>query len=413
MDKIGGNKMRKALIITVGVGVGEDREKATDSLAHGIVFSIRNSNPTTICFVVTKESMEKTFPLIKNYMKELPEHDFILLDEKDKEDVERVYKKIREKIGTYQNEDYEVVIDFTSGTKAMSAGAVLAGTEKNCNIRYIIGERERGIVIKGTEKSFEISPIYFFINRQEELIKQLFNLYQFTSCGEIILGIKQKISKKEIVEKMEKYQKLANAYSMWDKFNHQKALEILQEVGREFDTGENKRFLNLLNKAERKEEFLIADLLNNAWRRMEEGRYDDAVARLYRCIEMVAQYRLKKEHGIDSSKIIFLDLRSKLPEDNKLIEKWRSKANGEGVIKLALQQDYELLKDLGDELGSGKENKELNNLLKKRNESILAHGVTPISREDTEKLYEKAVEIASKVVEKLDELRKMAEFPKL
>ena len=98
MDKIGEDKMRKALIITVGVGVGEDREKATDSLAHGIVFSIRNSNPTTICFVVTKESMEKTFPLIKNYMKKLPEHEFILLDEKDKEDVERVYKKIREKI---------------------------------------------------------------------------------------------------------------------------------------------------------------------------------------------------------------------------------------------------------------------------------------------------------------------------
>ena len=72
-----------------------------------------------------------------------------------------------------------------------------------------------------------------------------------------------------------------------------------------------------------------------------------------------------------------------------------------------------MLKDLGDELGELKDDKKLVDLLSKRNASILAHGIDPISREDAERLYEKAVEIASKVIENLDEMRKMAKFPKL
>ena len=317
--------MKKALIITVGVGVGENREKATDSLAHGIAFSIRNSNPNKICFVVTNESKEITFPAIKEYVKDLPEYEFMILNEKEKDDTEEVYKRIREKIENYQNEGYDVVVDFTSGTKAMSSGAVLAGAEKNCNLKYIAGEREKGVVVKGTERTVEISPVYFFINRQEESVKRLFNLYQFNSCIELIEEVKRITAKREIIEMIEKYEKLANAYSMWDKFNHSEALEILNNVGREFNIGENKKFLNLLNKAKWKEEFLIPDLLNNAKRRIEEGKYDDAVARLYRCIEMIAQYRLKSKYGLDASNIDTWNLKADLSMEEKLVKNMKKK----------------------------------------------------------------------------------------
>jgi len=405
--------MKKALIITVGVGVGENREKATDSLAHGIAFSIRNSNPNKICFVVTNESKEITFSAIKEYVKDLPEYEFMILNEKEKDDTEEVYKRIREKIENYQNEGYDVVVDFTSGTKAMSSGAVLAGAEKNCNLKYIAGEREKGVVVKGTERTVEISPVYFFINRQEESVKRLFNLYQFNSCIELIEEVKRITAKREIIEMIEKYEKLANAYSMWDKFNHSEALEILNNVGREFNIGENKKFLNLLNKAKWKEEFLIPDLLNNAERRIEEGKYDDAVARLYRCIEMIAQYRLKSKYGLDASNIDTWNLKADLSMEEKLVKKYEEKKDENGRIKLPLSGDLELLKDLGDELGELKDDKKLVDLLSKRNASILAHGIDPISREDAERLYEKVVEIASKVIENLDEMRKMAKFPKL
>jgi len=50
-------------------------------------------------------------------------------------------------------------------------------------------------------------------------------------------------------------------------------------------------------------DLLIADILNNARRRMKEGKYDDAMARLYRTVELIAQYRLKMKYEIDTSDV--------------------------------------------------------------------------------------------------------------
>ena len=45
----------------------------------------------------------------------------------------------------------------------------------------------------------------------------------------------------------------------------------------------------------------MADLLNNAQRRIDEGKYDDAVARLYRANELIAQITLTKFGVIDNA----------------------------------------------------------------------------------------------------------------
>lgn len=42
----------------------------------------------------------------------------------------------------------------------------------------------------------------------------------------------------------------------------------------------------------------VQDLILNAERRAVQERYDDAVARLYRAVEMVAQVRLQSEWGL-------------------------------------------------------------------------------------------------------------------
>lgn len=41
--------------------------------------------------------------------------------------------------------------------------------------------------------------------------------------------------------------------------------------------------------------------MNNAYRRIEEGKYDDAVARLYRAIELIAQLGLINEGLINEN----------------------------------------------------------------------------------------------------------------
>jgi hypothetical protein len=45
---------------------------------------------------------------------------------------------------------------------------------------------------------------------------------------------------------------------------------------------------------------VIADLYANALRKAKTGQFEDAIARLYRCLELMSQSRLAT-HGIDTS----------------------------------------------------------------------------------------------------------------
>ena len=63
--------------------------------------------------------------------------------------INRVFRKLDE-MGFSPE---EIQLDFTSGTKAMSSGAVLSAIYNQCaSIKYITGQRKNGVVIDGTEK---------------------------------------------------------------------------------------------------------------------------------------------------------------------------------------------------------------------------------------------------------------------
>jgi CRISPR-associated protein (TIGR02710 family) len=120
--------------------------------------------------------------------------------------------------------------------------------------------------------------------------------------------------------------------------------------------------------------YLLVDLLNNAMRRGDDERkYDDAVARLYRAMELLAQRQLLT-HSIDSSDV--------KPEDipAELRQKWESLFE-EGSAKIGLAHCYELLTALGDPLGEFYGDEKAKRLLSTRNNSILAHGLHSVNRE--------------------------------
>jgi hypothetical protein len=80
--------MKKALVITVGTGIGKYQE----SLAHGITYSIRTHNPTKVLFLVTEES--KTTVLLKVLEKaDLKEKSYEIHQIKDMNDIESVYRE--------------------------------------------------------------------------------------------------------------------------------------------------------------------------------------------------------------------------------------------------------------------------------------------------------------------------------
>ena len=131
---------------------------------------------------------------------------------------------------------------------------------------------------------------------------------------------------------------------------------------------------------------LVEDLVLNAERRASQGRYDDAVGRLYRAMEMLVQIHLCNNYSIDTGDV---DL-ERLPEALKVEYEARKGANGK--VEIGLRNSYELLNKLNSEDELGKlyirSQKKLINSLSIRNKSLFAHGMTPISNEQYEIFYE-------------------------
>jgi CRISPR-associated protein (TIGR02710 family) len=148
------------------------------------------------------------------------------------------------------------------------------------------------------------------------------------------------------------------------------------------------------------------DLLANARRRQAEARYDDAVARLYRATEVIAQARLREALNIGETGAVPLD---RLPES--LRAEFASRRRDDGTVFLGLQDDYRVLQALGAPLGQrfydlGLADRQRSPLTA-RNQSILAHGFEAASERTFAVLWE-----ACAALVELDE-KELPVFPRL
>jgi len=117
---------------------------------------------------------------------------------------------------------------------------------------------------------------------------------------------------------------------------------------------------------------LLLDLFANAERRFEEARIDDAILRLYRLMEMIAQERLLNRYGIDTSDVS----EEKIPDSlrERFANSYRNSRDNK--IKIAQNAAFELLAALGDDIGKAFEENRSRflNIQTSRNQSYLAHG---------------------------------------
>jgi len=394
----------KGLVISVGTGTGG--VEAVRGLAKAIAFSVEHHNPDKVFFVVTKQS-RSTLPLI---LENLRDRRYEVVELSDPENVQVIYEELRSFFSRVRDECDYLSVDYTSGTKSMSAAlAMIAFLYEVEELSYIKGKRVGGVVQSGSEQILPIRPYFVVAERKVRLAVQFFNRSQFSATIDVLQDVREMTRDPDVVGWVEPLLDLAEAYSLWDRFRHKEAFERLREVKMQ-EVNRNKRFLGRLTyKAEKgePEPYYIADLLNNAERRAgHEGKYDDAVARLYRTIELIGQYALRREYGISSSEV----RPEEVPE--RLLREWG--AAKDRKLRIGLEKEYELLNALGHTLGRRfMEDKELRTFLSKRNLSILAHGVTPVSREVYEKLHRKTLDYARTMVEDLDGLTRDSKFIQL
>ena len=387
------------------VGTGRRDEESITSLAHGLLVSITHYNPDRIVFFGSKESPATIESLKKQYYEnrgEVLNHEFVTIDKIDEFD--ECFDRFKDEI--CKKEDYEVVIDYTSGTKTMTMSAAICSVLYHKKLNLVAGKRgENGIVVQGTEKIVEQSLYSAYDKLLFDRVKKLVNSYRFGEAKSVLNQI-------VILDKKEKYEQLIDAYDLWDQFDHKEAFRILVEIS-DTQFSQNKSFLGRLNRVENYETLILVDLINNASRRIEEGKYDDAVARLYRAIELIAQIKLAEEGLDDLSEGKFTI--EELKERKVDIRRYLVYADDKGRLKLGLAKKFKLLGDMGWEeadtvyLGNNK----LKDLLKKRNSSILAHGLEPVEKETANELFDEVKKHAKIVLPELDDLIEEARFPTL
>ncbi len=175
--------------------------------------------------------------------------------------------------------------------------------------------------------------------------------------------------------------------------------------------GKNNSALRAMNgDSSEKPKYILASMLNNARRRADDFKYDDAIARLYRALELVAQIRLE-EYGIDTSDV---DV-NRLKEDYDLDVSYYEALAQEGneTVKISLVQDYYLLNELRDDLGKYyKENEsKILGIISLRNHSILAHGLESKTKEEYERFNDLVLNVSKLLIKDIDYYIEKSKFP--
>jgi CRISPR-associated protein (TIGR02710 family) len=297
----------------------------------------------------------------------------------------------------------EVLLDATGGTTPMRLGAALAAMTRGIEM---VHQRMPQVYMEGRwerdeSREVEVAPMGNPLEatgllREGQAI-ELFNRRDYGAAGLVFGDIASKVSGAERGHYYRGLLLLSEGYAAWDVADYgvalQKLREAREEMGVEFSEGDlAERAAALVDRVSVHLPFLgkvrgrlslenVVDMLENARRRIaDQGRYDDGVARLYRCVEMWHQWRLG-ERSISTEKVVWEKI------DEKVRERFLEEARlNEPSRVLAL--DHARLLDHILNGGTTEDEAVLRDLLQKRNHSILAHGLQPIEKKSTVRFLE-------------------------
>lgn len=393
--------MVKALFLTVGTG---NKDNQNDSLFNPLRKSIKESGAGIVVFLPSQETLSTAQKLKSEFEGLLKVYIEPLKEKGMEEDADLCFTffdhLFQDMLKVVEAKD--IIVDFTRGTKVMSAALYSAGLRnKISDFRYITSMQRdvHGQVIAGTEEIKYIDASYARYLAILDQCKNLFEVNQF-SAVQTLLNVSN--APKKLREQTKNVSMLAEFYTAWDRLDYQKAKEICptfemketifekfsvpQQIQNwiknlsveSFETPDD-RFLTkeeCLHNAERAF-LLVFDLYGNALRRLKAGQLEDAAIRAYRMLEMIGQIKLFKM-GFDSSR---------MPTSNREIDDYCQrnsifKKPNLDFYMFSRKNTAEFLRFKNDPIGSVLLSYE-EKVADIRNNSILIHGYK--SRVDNEK----------------------------
>ncbi len=285
-------------------------------------------------------------------------------------------------------EPERVLIGYSCGTTPMRTALVLAAMEDDFRFADLNDGTQQPSEYDYDEVHLQSTPqLASGLNALRRALA-FFNRHSYSDALRIVEDAGAKIEGygplADIVANLEN---LCKAYARWDAFDYRAAHRLLANCRvANFNTStrdlieENRDYLDALlehsNQLETISQELLWDLYANAMRRASEGRYDDAMARLYRALEAFAQYRLQ-ELGHDATDLDSKTLPSQLRQRYEAYRNGRTKR-----VSLSLTAMYELLYELNDDAGRHffEDHNGFIDHLAQRRDSILAKGASSQSK---------------------------------
>ncbi len=401
-----------------------------------IVAALKQWRPVRVRFVHTPGTKGKVAEILPKAREEGVDLDagrYDLLELPDEQDFTSCVEHLRGLTGEVRawaarGDGCQVVVDITGGTKCMTAAVAIQASHWPCLFSYI-GGKERtkdgvGIVVSGSEMVRHAQNPWDALGHQAvDDFVVLFDQHAYLAAANLAAATMRRVSRPDRKRELSSLEQLAKALDAWNRFDHTTTKNLLESVSKSANdlraalgptrgdrvlagAAQLVTHLGQLGQAPPPSRHHVRDLLANAKRRKGEGRFDDAVARLYRALEAIAQVALKEGHGVESTEKVPLE---KVPES--LRTTWAARAN-EGVVALGLQDDYALLEALGDPLGQKFQSAGLSGTkspLVVRNRSILAHGFERVTDAVFDKLWTSALSLANVDVASLPSFPELAE----
>lgn len=352
----------------------------------------------TPCKIRQKDQIVAEFPNIPTHLDLTnfqPDTDLVLIQNPD--DLSECYQLAINAIATIrQSPNSQIVADYTGGTKTMSIALAMAIVDSQGNLYVTTNtNRENLIRVERGEATERVRTVAIAVERKiGQSLPLLLGQYNYTGAITELKSLLQLELPSESRQRVRKIKDCCTGFDAWDRFNHQEALQLLQPYMNLPKIQPLGMFLKriIVSRAAIDEQFstditikchgyeIVEDLLLNADRRAAQERYDDAVGRLYRALELLAQIRLST-YNLKTGDI---DIQQ-LPESLQAKYADPVLRSKDSKIQLALNKSYGLLSELPNEPLSPiyqQQANQIQNALQIRNYSLFAHGFKPIMKAD-------------------------------
>lgn len=339
-----------------------------------------------------------------------------------------------------ENPNGSFLVDSSGGVKVMGLSLASAAFWHRVPVVYQLGEEVKGIIKPFSAKLITLdNPFVHFGSTELRSIQNLFRSGDYDAADALCDNMREGIRDLPTLGKLDILQEFIRVYSNWDSFAHSRLeddpirktagmLRTVQDKMARFglnfaddsEISDNIRFLAEIETSwtggqrSINDRFRLVDIYASSQRRARAGKYDDAIARLYRCLEMSASICLYRDCGIDNLRNPNLHFFEKILGDPKKVnDAFEKKATYPLPTGRSLGlRDQMTLLDLSNQplhrrVAGNYGRMHDDKLLEMRNRSILAHGTVPISEDEYQEFDRLTWQIVSFVVGRKGEFEKL------